>query len=248
MPFDVVSYPFVLFKLEHFNRSSSSLDYHKTFFDRAWRLSICEENYLVKGGTTGYKIWEASLLLAEYIYDKLLPDLEGKVVLELGAGTGLPSLLISAIGDPEKVIATDISQQVLDRLLLMKSLNEKILYKSLPLCFESLDWCNSNLDFLSHLDFAFAADTLYDPSLIPPFVFLLNQLSDRFGSSLKIFVALTERNEDTYRLVLQTLSDSCFSLETVPFIPLSYIFYPYYLENALSSIRLLRISKTKNPL
>ena len=53
-----------------------------------------------------HRQWRAGMLLADVIYTKCV-DLSDKCVLELGAGTGLPSLTAALSSAPQKVVVTD---------------------------------------------------------------------------------------------------------------------------------------------
>ena len=70
-------------------------------------------NLLAAGGTTGLRTWEAAFHLGQYL---CLPDIrsliEGKAVLELGAGTGYVAILCAKHLGASHVIATDGSDEV----------------------------------------------------------------------------------------------------------------------------------------
>ena len=69
-------------------------------------------NVLSASGSTAHRTWEAALCLGLWL-DRVL--VKGKRVLELGAGTGLLSLLAARQG-AASVTATDIDEAALDRL------------------------------------------------------------------------------------------------------------------------------------
>ena len=59
-------------------------------------------------GTTGLRTWEGSLHLAHFLLtDEGKTCVTGKVILELGAGTGMLSVLCAKFLDASRVIATD---------------------------------------------------------------------------------------------------------------------------------------------
>ncbi|MFN3505103.1 MAG: class I SAM-dependent methyltransferase [Caldimicrobium sp.] len=67
-----------------------------------------------------FKIWEASIILADYI-----ASLEGSFeIIELGAGLGVPSLVASAFG--HKVLATDIDDLPLEFIKKSAQINSLI--------------------------------------------------------------------------------------------------------------------------
>lgn len=53
-----------------------------------------------------HRQWKAGMLLADLIYSGYLP-IKGSTVLELGAGTGLPSIAAYTYGKARKVVSTD---------------------------------------------------------------------------------------------------------------------------------------------
>lgn len=66
---------------------------------------------ILSSGTTGFRTWEAALHLGTYLASTSQTEaqfqLQGKRVLELGAGTGFLSLFIAKHLKPEIVVATD---------------------------------------------------------------------------------------------------------------------------------------------
>jgi predicted nicotinamide N-methyase len=68
-------------------------------------------------GTTGLRTWEASMHLANYLAS---PDgselVHDKRVLELGAGSGLVSILCAKYLQPQSIEASDGSQEIVDAL------------------------------------------------------------------------------------------------------------------------------------
>ena len=72
---------------------------------------------LASSGNTGVRTWEAALRLATYLHsDQGRRLVEGKTVLELGAGTGLLSILCSKHLCARYVLATDGNGDVVDGL------------------------------------------------------------------------------------------------------------------------------------
>ena len=61
------------------------------------------------------RVWPASVVLCRWLAGHPA-DVEGRRVLELGAGTGLPSLLCATKLNAQHVVATDATQAVVDRL------------------------------------------------------------------------------------------------------------------------------------
>jgi hypothetical protein len=81
-------------------------------------ITLLESRSIISSSrTTGLRTWEATLHLSRFLCN---PEgsqfVQGKRVLELGAGTGLVSLLCAKYLAAEKVIATDGSQEVVAAL------------------------------------------------------------------------------------------------------------------------------------
>jgi predicted nicotinamide N-methyase len=79
-------------------------------------IRIREAKHIIGSGpTTGLRTWEACLRLAHFLYRN--QDLiQGKNVLELGAGTGFLSIFCLLVLGAKNVVATDGNEQVLDGL------------------------------------------------------------------------------------------------------------------------------------
>lgn len=84
--------------------------------DREREIITLKENHnKISQGTTGLNVWEAALALCEWsIANKSF--ISGKNVLELGAGTGLSSLVIGKCCRPKSIVLTDGDDNVLDYL------------------------------------------------------------------------------------------------------------------------------------
>lgn len=90
-------------------------------------LRLLENRSVISGaGTTGLRTWEAALHLASYLLSspKVSSLVEGRTVLELGAGTGLLSLLCAGLLGARQVIATDGDEGVVDALKENAACNE----------------------------------------------------------------------------------------------------------------------------
>ncbi|KAI0095225.1 putative methyltransferase-domain-containing protein [Irpex rosettiformis] len=187
-----------------------------SFFTYIWPCDTGYETYTLKesrttieNGTTGMKTWRASLVLAQYLIQ--YPELvRGKSILELGSGIGLLGLLLSALqvsdAKPGRIILTDVNPQVLSRCEenLALPCNRSSQHKSLMT--QELDW-NDALqesrrpiinDLLRRIspELVIGADVVFDPSIIPALVAVL-QLVLEHSTSQFVLIALTVRNEHT---------------------------------------------------
>ena len=55
----------------------------------------------------GLYVWPCSVVLSKYLYHHRSHLLKGKSILEIGAGTGLPSILAVKCCNPSRVVITD---------------------------------------------------------------------------------------------------------------------------------------------
>lgn len=89
-------------------------------------ITILEKRNLISGsGTTGFRTWEAALHLSTYLLTPVGKQLiAGKSVFELGAGTGLLSILCARHLSAKHVTITDGDEGVIETLKSNLFLNE----------------------------------------------------------------------------------------------------------------------------
>jgi predicted nicotinamide N-methyase len=173
-------------------------------------IRLIENKEMISHGTTGLKIWGASLLLMEYLAESGI--LRGKNVIGLGSGLGFLEMGIKQLG-ANHVTATDC-QIVLSRL------NQNIELNNSNVTISLLDWTTQNYQLERDIDYLVCADVIYDPLLIAPFI---NTIKRLIGSK-KCLIALTKRNPETWKLFFNGLVD--FQVTEIPFKPKWY----YYSE------------------
>lgn len=81
-------------------------------------VTLLEARSVISGsGTTGLRTWEAALLLGSYLTTEDGRDLiKGKKIFELGAGTGVISILCAKHLKAAGVVATDGDEAVVDAI------------------------------------------------------------------------------------------------------------------------------------
>jgi predicted nicotinamide N-methyase len=87
--------------------------------DKEPELKLLENRAVISGaGTTGLRTWEAALHLSSYLLSspELIASVKGKKVIELGAGTGLLSILCASHLEAAHVTATDGDEGVVQAL------------------------------------------------------------------------------------------------------------------------------------
>jgi protein-lysine N-methyltransferase EEF2KMT len=187
--------------------SLSFLDNHSQAGPAAPHVTILESRNLISAaGTTGLRTWEAALHLGQYLCRH--PSLiQGKGVLELGAGTGYISILCAKYFSPSQVIASDGSDDVVANLLdnfFINGLQDTGVITAMDLNWghalvgtEEASWNGGK-----PIDVVLGADVTYDESVIPALIGVIGELFDLYPE-VKILIAATERNRKTYDAFLQ---------------------------------------------
>ncbi|KAI9754759.1 MAG: hypothetical protein M4579_004544 [Chaenotheca gracillima] len=186
-----------------------SADYEKSM------VTLLESRSLISGaGTTGLRTWEAALHLGTFLTSPIGRGLvEGRNVLELGAGTGFVSILCAKYLCANSVLATDGDEGVVENMSTNAFLNG--LDNGGKLAVRPLKWGrmlsdNELSDYrgqLPNYDLVLGADITYDVSIIPLLVSSLTDLFNRFPK-VQVIVAATLRNEDTFRSFEKACSES----------------------------------------
>jgi len=102
------------------------------------------------------EIWPAAVALAEYLAGR---DLEGRRVLELGCGLGLPGLVAALKG--AAVTFNDYHPEALE----IVAVNARRLGVASRVRFNAADW--RSFDLAEEFDLILASDVMYDPRLNP---------------------------------------------------------------------------------
>lgn len=148
-------------------------------------------------------VWDASVVLSEYLIQN--PHLvKGKTVVELGAGTAIPSIVAAHIG-ASKVIATDLPSAT---PLLDKNVKANLKPLAIPshlISVSSLKWGGPELGNIPKSDVILGADIVYDQSV---FTDLLDTVEHFLSLNSKAEALLAcrvryERDEDFLKLFRQ---------------------------------------------
>lgn len=134
---------------------------HEPAVPGPYAVTLVENPNLISGqGTTGLRTWEASLALSEFILQSHGSLLDGvKTVLELGAGTGLCSLICAKLGVPN-VRATDGDENVVASL----KVNAEANGVGEQVTTDVLWWGSEDAPVRNDVDLLIGADVVRGPS------------------------------------------------------------------------------------
>jgi len=194
--------------------------------------TLLESRTMIESGTTGYRTWSASLVLARYLV--AFPELvREKRVLELGSGSGFLGIAIAALqsqSDTAALCLTDLTEDVLQRCSRNLTLPCNTSSRHPNLQCRLLDWSDAFdpakepalAAFLQDADpdVVVGADLVYEPSIIPALVGMLSfTIHSSKCKTTVVYIALTVRNQDTYNqfLLEAERSLSVEELSTRPF-------------------------------
>lgn len=216
--------------------------------DRLPTITLLEaRNLLFAAGTTGLRTWEAALHMGNYLSENS-HLVQGKSVLELGAGTGHISILCAKYLGATHVVSTDGSEEVVGDLptnfylngLQYSSLIEakELKWGQVLIGGEQPEWNRGR-----KVDLILGADVCYD---IPASIALVATFGDLFDlfPDVQILITATVRNEKTYRAFVSACRRNEFGVEEIHYpIPKPELQDGPFYTDAIP-LRLLRITKS----
>ncbi|KAF1970726.1 hypothetical protein BU23DRAFT_648864 [Bimuria novae-zelandiae CBS 107.79] len=176
-------------------------------------------------GTTGLRTWEAALLLGQFLCsDRGNAAVCRKRIFELGAGTGMLSILCAKHLGVSGMVATDSDEAVVDAIKTNIFLNQ-LDASQVTVSTAALRWgrplnaTTFSEDFgMDVPDVLLGADVTYDKIVIPALVSSMREFFE-LNPALQILVAATIRNEQTFETFLNTCRRNRFTLEQIDFAP-----------------------------
>ncbi|KAH7374368.1 putative methyltransferase-domain-containing protein [Pyrenochaeta sp. MPI-SDFR-AT-0127] len=186
-------------------------------------------------GTTGLRTWEAALLLGSYLASETgRRMIHGKRVFELGAGTGMLSILCAKYLAVAGIVATDGDEAVVDAITTNLFLNglDTNETSGCPVRTAALKWgwpidtTTFSEDYgMEAPEIVVGADVTYDKSVIPRLVSTLREFFE-LNPALQVLISATIRNEQTFETFLNACKRNGFSFEHIEFPPV-----PEHLQN-----------------
>mmetsp|Transcript_30120 Transcript_30120/g.39665 ORF Transcript_30120/g.39665 Transcript_30120/m.39665 type:complete len:345 (+) Transcript_30120:129-1163(+) len=156
----------------------------------------------------GMKPWAAAYLLTEWLVEH--PEkVNGKNILEIGAGVGLTGLMVGAALCPNKLYLTDYVEEVVENLNKNVTLNQKAntISQDRSISVGTLDWCRPELSGVtwSDYDLIIGADVVYNRESIPP---LCQAISSILSNGAEVIICMKIRSPLVYELFLKTLQET----------------------------------------
>jgi predicted nicotinamide N-methyase len=163
-------------------------------------IVLKEHHFLVTEGTTGLRSWEAAKKLAEWASTSAggRSLLDGKRVLELGAGTGFTGIAICSLCQPSAYLFTDGHPSVLQLLAQNVDMNEGCRGVG---SVEELNWTSPEAAIGSLLrsfdpHVLIGADIVFDPQLNPFLAQVIRQFLELNATGI-VLIGCCVRNEST---------------------------------------------------
>ena len=211
-------------------QQKSLVTYHLPVSNRDDKSIYIRESprLLATSGTTGFRTWASCLHLAYYLSTSGKDLIFGKNVAELGAGTGMLSILCAGHLGARAVLATDGDSSVVDNIAFNATLNGLSTAcrrdAGSALQVKKLDW--TELDDLArtlihdgrHIkyDVMLGSDITYSPDLLPLLCRTLTALL-LHSPGADILVSTPIRNEATFAQFVTEAAGHSFTVKAVPF-------------------------------
>ncbi|KAF2742880.1 hypothetical protein M011DRAFT_255117 [Sporormia fimetaria CBS 119925] len=220
-------------------------------------VTLLEARSVISGaGTTGLRTWEAALLMGSFLVSgKGRNLLRGRRVLELGAGTGMLSILCAKYLEMSGILATDGDEAVVDAIKTNFFLNGLTgESKSGPIVrTAALKWGRHLTQHtfaedhgIELPDVILGADVTYDRSVIPALVATMRQFFEA-SPAIQVLISATIRNTDTFEAFLNACRRNQFDMELLDFalVPEPAQEGPFYPTS--TPIPIWRITKAQPP-
>jgi len=173
-------------------------------------ISVLMKNRTKNVEQSGQKLWCGSLVVAAYILQNNI-RFDGKSCIELGAGTGLLSLLADKLGAAVS-LATDHDSRSLSNM------QSDVQTNASTAVVQALDWYNPDIDSLNlsreSALFILAGDVLYKEALIEPFLTTTSLLFDHCPSSI-MYLCHVPRAGVSQSLVINRFTERGFNVAIV---------------------------------
>ena len=166
---------------------------------------------------SGQKLWCGSLCVVNYLFK--YPDLvKNSLIIELGAGTGVLSIIAAKLGAPA-IIATDHDERSLNHM------TEDFPRNGANVAVEALNWYEPDLSSIGKVlgekgsEFEriiiLAGDVLYKSVLLEPFFSTVERIL-RLKDSSELYLCHIPRADVSQVTVQEKLNEKSFPFEVIP--------------------------------
>jgi predicted nicotinamide N-methyase len=207
------------------------------------------KNFSIIGQTTstddltGYAIWASSIVMADWLGRLGGAEFRSCTVLELGAGCGVPSLVVASFRTANMVYCTDWNQTVVDNLIYNIELNVKSEVPSFsPLSAHSMNWQVPSSWPVSKVDILLGSDLIYQDDMVDTLLSTVTALRprrflyvagtqrqghDRFIEALKEHYICTEKPAPTVTNPLVDQDEDFFFIQFNELQSMQFILYDF---------------------
>ncbi|OAD75792.1 hypothetical protein PHYBLDRAFT_142783 [Phycomyces blakesleeanus NRRL 1555(-)] len=178
----------------------------------------------------GCYVWPSAIIMGDYVWNQR-HKFANRTVLEVGAGTSLPSLILAKITSPPRLILSDLPE-LLPVIQDCLALN-KIKPSEDQLWVRPLVWGELGLNGIDQLteevscswdtiDYILGSDTFYDPADFEKLIMLVSHVIHRHNKNCVFITAYQERSAkrsiqyllDKWSLQCQLIPKESFELES----------------------------------
>ncbi len=173
--------------------------------------------------STGLAIWPASIILSHWIANEH-EKLKNKVVIELGAGAGLPSFVAARCAEPSRVYLTDIHEPALDNArynlkINSHSSNDSMIQtaigldnndiKLIPMSIMNVNWINFDSFPEEQAEILIGSDLVYDENVLSFLIPAVDKLLASNGSFWYVAPITGRAGMAGLKNALSTIGISC---------------------------------------
>lgn len=192
--------------------------------ERSWnvvKVDIYEKPNVISAlSTTGFRTWEASLYLTDYLLrldNPELLDTDGTygTVLELGCGTGLCSIALIKAGLVKRSIVTDGDSALVEGQLASNLTLNGVNYGSDSNCVEPrrLWWGEDDTSSWGEVNTIIGADITYDAASLEALCKCIAQIFEQYNGCRHCIISATIRNESTVNRFVELIQSVDYHLQ-----------------------------------
>ena len=194
------------------------------------------EQVVFSTGEEGLRVWESGIVMSRYIL-RNVDEFKGKVVVELGSGTGIAGLTLLKYSEAAHVHFTDYTEQIAE--VLQKNIAMQTI-KTSKVNVGLVDWTKpetwESLLGLEKIDRVMATDVVYDGSPYGDLAKLLHAIKKRHPQcEINVMLPLERKKgqdfkdkmeSQGFKHTVETLSDEYYRQPALPKAKESEKYYP----------------------